>query len=156
MNSRSKGSRYERKIAKEFSLWAGFTITRTPMSGGYNKGGDLTPKDPEHMKDFPLHLELKHREGWDFNGFLKNPKHPIWGWWEQCEYESRTYSKVPIVVFTKNLDLDYCITKITLYYRMKIKSDRYIIMGEYIVFLLTDLFAIPYNEVGLNLRSNKG
>jgi hypothetical protein len=152
MNSRSKGSRYERKIAKLFSEYCGTEITRTPMSGGYNKKGDLTPKDPQQVVNFLFHLELKHREGWDFNGIFKNSKHPIWEWWKQCETEARGSNKVPILIFTKNLDLNYCMTICSIFNRMRIKTDRCIFFDDFVIFQLDDLFKISYGEIGLNLR----
>lgn len=47
VNGRNKGANFERVIAKQLSEWCGFTITRTPSSGGWAKTGDITPKDPK-------------------------------------------------------------------------------------------------------------
>ena len=39
-NSRNKGSRFERTIAKAWETWTGYKFSRTPGSGGWAKAKD--------------------------------------------------------------------------------------------------------------------
>lgn len=62
INSRSKGLRFERKMAKEFSKATGRDIVRVPASGGLEIRSDLyDPYDP----NFDLFIECK--SGYNFN-----------------------------------------------------------------------------------------
>lgn len=62
-NSRNKGSRFERTIAKAWESWTGYKFSRTPGSGGWAKAkdamGDLVCTDEKHSRRFPFSIECK-------------------------------------------------------------------------------------------------
>lgn len=101
--SRVKGATTERQVAGMLTEWCGHKVTRVPMSGGYNKLGDLTPKDPEVQVKFPFNFEVKAREAWDLYSFLFSKSKEPWNWWEQCTNDARISSRLPILVFKQNL-----------------------------------------------------
>ncbi len=79
MKSRRKGASWELEVAKRIGKWWGGTFRRTPMSGGWHKGGadgkgklkgDLVQMDGP---DFPFCVECKATEDWSLDMFLRNP-----------------------------------------------------------------------------------
>jgi hypothetical protein len=151
MNSRSKGSRFERAIAKDFSKWCGFTCKRTPMSGGWAKTGDVTPKRPKDMVEFIFCAELKHQEGWSFsNSFLgKSPNKQIAKWWGQCQADAKKSDRIPILIFTKNFDQIYCMCETSFFRKAKLKEVATILISipKFRIFLWDDFRKIPYSEI---------
>ncbi len=108
INSRSKGKRGERDIAKMLEAWWGSKFTSTPMSGGFatkgfrddwNASGDVVTPD----LTFPFCVEVKWREGWDLLQVLKSTETsiPIWEWWDQTLRETPE-GKIPFLVFKRN------------------------------------------------------
>lgn len=57
-NSRNKGSRFERTIAKAWESWTGYKFSRTPGSGGWAKAkdamGDLVCTDEKTLTSLPI------------------------------------------------------------------------------------------------------
>ena len=107
VNSRNKGATYERKIAKMLTDWTGIEIRRTPMSGGWNKTGDLTPKDPSEMEKFPLSFELKNRQEFSIEMLfhIRNSEDMpkiLKKYWDQCSGEAKESEKVPLLILTRN------------------------------------------------------
>lgn len=110
INSKAKGSEYERKIAKKLTQWSGYEFNRTPMSGGLhweednNVSGDIVP--PAELK-FPFSIECKKREiDWEFDTLLRETSQ-IWDFYKQScrdssRYISKGIKKEPMVVFSKN------------------------------------------------------
>ena len=106
INSRDKGARSERKLAKVFSEWWGSDFARTPLSGGFstqrfredwNASGDLVTPDP----CFPFCVESKNVEGWHIEQLLTAPKSLLYQWWDQTISETPP-GKLPLLVFTRN------------------------------------------------------
>jgi hypothetical protein len=106
INSRSKGARAERKLAKLFAVWWGADFARTPLSGGFstkqfredwNAAGDLVTPDPS----FPFCVESKHVEGWHIEQLLTAPRSDIYRWWFQTTQETPE-GHLPLLVFTRN------------------------------------------------------
>lgn len=128
--SKSKGSRFERKMAKLFSDWYGEELIRVPASGGMRSltRSDLSTRNPDF---FPFVIECKHREDINFESIIKSPKVIIDYWIELKEKANIEYWKYsesngvfkspknPILILTKN----YC--------------PNYIILQEYIVINLS-------------------
>lgn len=105
-NSRTKGSNYERKIAKKWTAWSGEHIRRTPQSGGWSTArfgvtGDLVCDNPS----FPFHIECKKREGWCLDDLLTGVRvrdtRSVMAWWEQT-LKSCPPGKQPVLVFARN------------------------------------------------------
>lgn len=118
VHGRNKGATFERKIAKQVSVWTGVEFKRTPMSGGWNKSGDITPKDPKAMIDFPFSIECKNQECWSVPAFFgcrkwKNAPKAISAWWKQCEDDSVKHKKIPVLVFTQSNQPVFCMLNIS-------------------------------------------
>lgn len=114
--SKTKGSAYELKIAKELSKWTGENVHRVPQSGA---GGHTWGADSRMNGDivFPvgsknsLIYECKKIEGWGFHHLLLNIGQ-IKEWWEQVVLDSRRmkeHNMSPCLIFSKNRDKDYVI-----------------------------------------------
>lgn len=128
VNSKMKGSTFERGIAKKFTEWwnkGGLVgeFYRTPASGGLrwlardDVIGDLcTPEG------FGFIIECKNQEAWDFKelfqqvflvkkpdlikkgknkGKPRNPRGLADFWYQACD-EARRAGKEPLLVFTRN------------------------------------------------------
>jgi hypothetical protein len=74
-SSKTKGSNYERDIAKIFKEKLGIDLVRTPMSGGFQKKsealsikGDITNLD--HTIEFLPHIECKDHTTWALPAWL--------------------------------------------------------------------------------------
>lgn len=150
-NSRSKGSRFERMIAKDFSQWCGFTCKRTPLSGGWAKTGDVTPKNPKDMVGFIFCTELKHQEGWSFSSsFLgRQLNKQVRKWWNQCQGDAKKSNRIPLLVFTKNFDQVYCMCETKFFKRVGLKEVATVLISipNFRIFLWEDLQKIPYQEI---------
>jgi len=149
INARSKGANFENVIAKQLTEWTGTLIRRSPMSGGWNKTGDVTPKDPKEMVRFPFNLEMKKQESWHLEDILKGLTGQLPGWWDQCTSDARKSKKVPVLVFTKNGDATYCM----MYLRQAkaIKLMRHIKQCSFkfqnrIIFLWEDFLKVSYKS----------
>ena len=151
INSRAKGSSYERDIAKKLSKWSNINIRRSPQSGGWNQRGDLTPVNPEDMVKWPFNFELKKRQGWRLSELLtyKNRQTGILSWWDQSLKDAKVSKKIPVLVFSKNFDNDYvCIEKVVFKkLELKKKIRNYLINKNLIFFLLNDLLKVSFEDV---------
>lgn len=104
--SRQKGSNFERKVAKQLSLWWGHTFHRTPGSGSLhwqsenNVAGDIvaTPSS-----GFPFVCECKNQEAgnWTLESVVLG-KHDVKYWWQQVVADARRVDRVPLLIFTRN------------------------------------------------------
>lgn len=91
--SKSKGSNFERTIAKKFKDFFGIDLVRTPQSGGFAKKyakaddfrGDIVPADKD--LNFHLHVECKNQKAWALPSWIKQAE-------EDCPKD-----KIPVVVF---------------------------------------------------------
>lgn len=101
-NSKRKGGKYERDIAKKFQNRYGVELKRTPQSGGFAKKsdkaddyrGDITIVDTRET--LLVHIECKNQKTWQ----LKQ-------WIDQAE-EDCPKDRKPIVVFHQhNTSKDY-------------------------------------------------
>lgn len=108
VNSRAKGSAYERRIAKVFDDYHGGTWRRTPMSGGWSKSAEHgVAGDLVCTAETPLHVELKNREGWDLTdlilGVRSKGSTSIMEWWRQTSREAKNNNKkIPLLIFRRN------------------------------------------------------
>lgn len=108
INSKAKGSTFERKLAKMLSKWSGHNFVRTPMSGAmyhYHNDSrvisDIVP--PSTLKGWAFSIEAKNVEcPWDFNTFLEGSSLTLKSHWKQCIDDATRENLVPLLVFTKN------------------------------------------------------
>lgn len=106
-NSKNKGSRFERSVAKYFTDWTGFTFGRTPYSGAYHKSKDLSSDvmctDEKHAHRCKLSIECKNYKDINFEHALLGTKGSvIEKFWEQAKRDAERSSKVPILVMRYN------------------------------------------------------
>lgn len=152
--SRRKGAAFENKIARDVTAWTGTKFTRTPSSGGWAKTGDITPKDPKEMVAFPFNLEMKNNESWNlpllfkYEGEKTLPS--VFGkWWKQCNDDAKKSKKIPVVVFTRNNDPDFCIMRVSEFKKLGLhkRCSIYIRIGPYRIFLWKEVIQLPYKKV---------
>lgn len=106
-NSRNKGSRFERVIAKAFEAWTGYKFSRTPGSGGWAKAkdamGDLVCTDEKHSRRFPLSIECKNYQDIKFEHLLLGNKTcKIHDFWEQATKDANRAKKLPVLIMRYN------------------------------------------------------
>lgn len=111
INSRQKGARNERAVAKLFSDWTGYEFARTPQSGGLHwkkqhTTGDIVCIDENHGRRFPFSIECKFHQDLDFSYLLddtkgKNSKKILY-FWEQTLEDAKTSGKLPLLTMRRN------------------------------------------------------
>jgi Holliday junction resolvase len=105
INSRTKGSKNERDLAKLFKTWTGKDFARTPSSGGLqwkatNAKGDIVCTSEGHY--FPFCIEAKNHKEINFEHLLYLPKPKILEFWEQCLRDATLANKVPLLFMRYN------------------------------------------------------
>lgn len=103
--SKTKGSSYELKIAKQLTAWWGYEFHRTPNSGAWSSthGSDMQAGDiitPIEAK-FPFTIECKNHEGWTLEHVMTNKGNHS-DWWNQCIIDAFRVKKVPMLIFHRN------------------------------------------------------
>lgn len=121
MNSKRKGSTFERQMVKEFTKWSGIPFKR---NWGVEKQyvgitrGDIVPdyENVDGVKKHPMVLviECKHREGWILDNLLLKEKSEIYAWIEQVKQESKGTSAYPFLIMKKNYIQPLCAYPISL------------------------------------------
>ena len=106
-NSKNKGNRFERTIAKFSQDWTGYKFSRTPGSGGWAKAkdsfGDLVCTDEKLSRRFPFSIECKSYQDIRFEHLLLGNKScKILSFWEQATYDAKRANKIPILIMKYN------------------------------------------------------
>ena len=106
-NSRNKGSRFERTIAKAWESWTGYKFSRTPGSGGWAKAkdamGDLVCTDEKHSRRFPFSIECKNYQEIKFEHILLGLRScKIISFWEQATKDAKRCGKIPVLIMRYN------------------------------------------------------
>ena len=110
-NSKKKGSKNEREVAKLFHKWTGYEFARTPQSGGLhwkkqNTVGDIVCIDDRHGRKFPFSIECKFHQNIEFShlidGTIGKNINKIIPFWEQCLGDAIKVNKTPILFMRKN------------------------------------------------------
>lgn len=152
VNGRNKGGNFERAIAREISAWSGIHCSRVPMSGGWNKqSGDITPKDPKDMVDFPYVFELKNQEILELSSvfsFYKNKKLPLTKWWLQASGDAKRASRTPILVFTKSHYPVYCLMRKSTFHKLGFHkiTKNVIHLPKHRIILWDDFLKLNYQD----------
>jgi len=162
VKGRQKGQCFERAIAKQLTDWTGFLCTRTPLSGGWNKTGDVTPKDPEIMASFPFNFELKNQESWTIPMLfrvtsLKTTPKAIKNWWQQCSGDAKSVGKIPMLVFTKANEPSFLMLRTKDFRTMVLNevAGAYMLCGKFRIMLWDEFLKLPYKEVLRRLKGRK-
>lgn len=114
-NGRRKGSKYELKIAKILSKWSGLTLRRTPLSGGWahqnpETAGDIVSITPGVV--FPLVIECKNQEAWNWESILQGTSKPLADWWKQAS-DACPEGKFPLLIFSRAYHTDWVVMRYT-------------------------------------------
>ena len=133
INSKQKGSDFERKVAKMLTEWSGYEFRRTPMSGALHWENDarvLSDIVPPLNLGFPFSIECKKREdSWDFDFILKGTS-SIWEFWKQCLRDAQSEDLEPLLVLSKNRRETYAMMrKDTADILLMDKAIRYLDIG---------------------------
>jgi len=155
VQGRKKGSTFERAIAKDVSDWTGVEFKRTPMSGGWAKTGDITPKKPKEMVNFPFNIECKNQQTFStaalmesaLDGELKNKA--FQSWWKQCTDDAKKSKRVPLLVMTKANEPVYVLMWRTHFKLMNLMRHASVVfrIGEMRGMLWKDFLKPPYKRI---------
>jgi hypothetical protein len=169
INSRKKGAKNEREIAKTLELWSGKKFAKTPASGGLNwktsnVAGDVVCTDEKVY--FPFCIEGKSYLKIDFSHLLvPNIKRiDILDFWTQCKRDADKCEKIPLLMVRYNgipkyfwftaVEYDFFNFLIKPFYT---NSQKYI---EYqdgenhlVIFPSTWLFSLKYNRLKLAFKN---
>lgn len=133
INSKTKGSTFERKLAKMLSEWSGQEFHRTPMSGALHWANDkrvisdIVP--PQVLVDagWPFSIEAKCVEcSWEFNTFMEGTSVTLQQHWKQCYEDSQREGLLPMLVFKKNRRDVYMMITESLFKELDIEPASYI------------------------------
>ena len=109
INSKAKGSTFERKVAKELSKWSGEEFHRTPMSGALKWSNDkrvisdIVAPNTLLEKGWCVSLEIKNVEtSWEFSNLLQGTSLTLNSHWVQCTADAEKEGMTPLLIFTKN------------------------------------------------------
>lgn len=110
INSKNKGSTYERKIVKLLKEWSGEKFQRSPSSGAWStvhKREDLSGDITCSNSKFKYSIECKKYKTWSLESLITSDKSPILVWWKQCLSQTPN-GKIPLLIFSKNHSEDFC------------------------------------------------
>ncbi len=111
LNANQKGKRFELKIAKDLAKRFKTDIKRTPNSGGLSFKGDILTTSGI-LSEYSW--ECKNQE-----------KLNIWKALEQSKNDTTGSLKTPLVVFTKNHELDYVALQYDDFVNILLELDEY-------------------------------
>jgi len=145
VNSRAKGSSFERSVAKILNDRFNTTeFSRTPGSGAFATTHAL----PDHLKIYgdlitPLNFKycIECKKGYNKENLysLYNNSSDFWKFVDQCEKDSEKCHKIPMVIFKQDRQKTLAIVPYNILY----KSNNYIEIHKeektYRVYLFDDL-----------------
>lgn len=109
INSKKKGSKNERHLAKIFKLWTGYDFARTPSSGGLrwqrtlDTVGDIICTDKKHSRRFPFSIETKFHKDIRFDNLLLDfTRTKIIEFWDQAREDGERGNKIPLLLMRYN------------------------------------------------------
>lgn len=168
INSRTKGSKNERELAKLFKTWTGKDFARTPSSGGLswkssNSKGDIVCTAEGHY--FPFCIEAKNHREINFEHLLYLSKPKIIEFWTQCFNDARKANKIPLLFMRYNgmpKNLHFVALEVATYNKLfvtkNIKPTITWFSEKYNLVILpsTQLFKQPYKATKLIAKSILG
>ena len=145
VNSRAKGSTFERSIAKMFNdRFKTAEFSRTPGSGAFATTHTL----PDYLKSYgdlitPMNFKycIECKKGYNKENLysLYNYSSDFWKFVEQCEKDSEKCQKIPMVIFKQDRQKTLAIVPYNIIY----KSNNYIEIHKeekrYKIYLFDDL-----------------
>lgn len=181
-NSKNKGSSFERKTSKDLSLWltkndtnddvfyrsqssgARFTSRQKMNLTTENQHGDICASNDEGIWFTKIFfIECKHYKEIDLWSLItKNKSGNVVSWWEKIIKESKSISKIPMLIMKQNNkptllmtnnDLRHYLTYFNVFYKVSVKFDN---LPEAYIYIFKDFLSIDpecLNE--LLLEKNK-
>jgi len=145
VNSRAKGSTFERSIAKMFNdRFKTTEFSRTPGSGAFATTHSL----PDYLKIYgdlitPMNFKycIECKKGYNKENLysLYNYSSDFWKFVDQCEKDSEKCQKIPMVIFKQDRQKTLAIVPYNIIY----KSNNYIEIHKeekrYKIYLFDDL-----------------
>ena len=106
-NSKRKGNKFEREVAKWLTSWTGFKFQRTPYSGANHMSRDLASDimcaDERHAHRCRISVECKSYRDIRFEHILLGTKgSEIEKFWRQAERDAIRSKKVPMLIMRYN------------------------------------------------------
>lgn len=161
INSKRKGSKFERDIAKWMTKWTGFEFGRTPYSGANHRSRDLSSdimcNDERHAHRCKISIECKHYKEIKFEHvLLGNKKSDIESFWKQANEDANRSAKVPILIMRYNSmpksEFFMVVGKeLADYILTQIPNDRYMILNrgkeKIYIFMATSILKIKYKDI---------
>lgn len=170
INSKQKGSKNERSVARLFKDWTGFSFSRTPQSGGLhwqkqNTIGDIVCIDEKHSRKFPFSIECKFHAEVDFSYLIDETSgkksNKLIGFWLQAKGDADKVNKIPILFVRRNMMRSHThfvgiptqlLNLMIIHSEVPINHELGIIQyskGDYHITFMNskDFFGIPYNLV---------
>ncbi len=162
-NSRRKGAKNERNLAKAFEQWTGRKFAKSPASGGLHwksshVAGDIVCCKEGHY--FPFCIEGKSYSKIDFSHLL-NPKIKncdILDFWSQAKRDAKEVNKIPMLLMRYNsMPKDFWFLVVTQDYAkslhellpkdmVTLRYHDYKTNTALMIFRSTDFFKIPYKQ----------
>lgn len=169
-NSKKKGSKAERELAKWWKQWTSMEFTRVPASGGLRwksmvntTTSDLICADDRHSRRFQFSIECKSYKDINFEHLLLgNKSSDIIKFWTQCETDAERSNKVPILFMRYNgmaKNIYFVVMPFYLYKLLHKKIlnwdyNRFEVRGknEIVVMNSKDLLKVDYMELHKELK----
>lgn len=106
-NSKRKGSKFEREVAKWLTSWTGYQFQRTPYSGANHLSRDLASdimcSDERHAHRCKISVECKFYKDIKFEHVLLGTKScEIEKFWSQAKRDATRSKKIPLLVMRYN------------------------------------------------------
>ena len=172
INSKNKGSRFERQVCKFFTKWTGYEFSRVPASGGLrwkktdNITADITCTDDKHSRRFLFSVECKSYNDIRFEHILLGNKScKILSFWEQANNDANRSGKIPLLVMKYNnmpKDEAFVVVQKDLFNKVIVPlSNKFkkpvmaISMNKdnvFMILMLSDLMSIDYNIFHKNTK----
>lgn len=107
VNSKRKGNKFERTVAKWMSDWTGYKFGRTPYSGANHQSRDLASDvmctDERHAHRCKISVECKCYKDIKFEHILLGTKgSEVEKFWNQATNDALRSAKVPILIMRYN------------------------------------------------------
>lgn len=114
--SKRKGSRAELEVVGLLQEWwrpfePGTVFVRTPASGGWAHAPGFRARGDVMIgyrdcssppSRWPWTVEVKRREGWSPERFLRGGQSPVWAWWAQVQRAAADDHAEPLLIFRRS------------------------------------------------------
>lgn len=144
-NSKKKGNRFERSVAKWFEQWTGYKFGRTPGSGSFHQNRDLTSDvnciDERHAHRCKISIECKNYKEIKFEHVLLGNKNcDIIRFWDQATEDALRGKRVPILCMR---------------YNSMPSNEFFFVVGKglYQAFINKDMLSTPYMVISAQGRN---